>query len=127
MKRITTASGGPAVVGPYSQAVISGNLVFTAGQIPIIPGTETQPETFKQQVRQTLLNLEAALHAAGSDFDHVIKVNGYLTNPLQLQPYNEVYQELLGHAPPARTTVCVTLWGALEIDCIAELITVERQ
>ncbi|MCY1434961.1 reactive intermediate/imine deaminase [compost metagenome] len=73
-------------------------------------------------------NLEAILIAAGSDFDHVIKVNGYLTDPAQLEPFNRVYTEVLGHAPPARTTVCVALWGvALEIDCVAELIDSAKQ
>ncbi|HBR1963980.1 TPA: RidA family protein [Klebsiella pneumoniae] len=125
MQRIATANTGPAAVGPYSQAVVSGNLVFVSGQLPVSATTEYQPETFKEQVRQTLLNLGAALSAAGSDLDHVIKVNGYLTEPSQLEPYNEVYAEILGHGPPARTTVCVSLWGvALEIDCIAERITV---
>ncbi|MDE1185436.1 MAG: RidA family protein [Pantoea sp.] len=122
MKRISAAPDAPAPVGPYSQAVVSGNLVFTAGQIPT-DSSGQQPEDFERQVRQTLLNLEANLRAAGSDFDHVIKVNGYLTDPSQLETFNRVYVELLGHAPPARTTVCVALWGVtLEIDCIAELV-----
>ena len=123
MKRISAAPDAPAPIGPYSQAVVSGNLVFTAGQIPT-DSSGRQPEDFESQVRQTLLNLEANLRAAGSDFDHVIKVNGYLTDTSQLETFNRVYAELLGHAPPARTTVCVALWGvALEIDCIAELVT----
>jgi 2-iminobutanoate/2-iminopropanoate deaminase len=123
MQRINAAPGTIGPVGPYSQAVVSGHLVFTAGQIPALSGLDQQPETFEEQVRQTLRNLEAILIAAGSDFDHVIKVNGYLTDPSQLEPFNRVYAEVLGHAPPARTTVCVSLWGvALEIDCVAELI-----
>lgn len=132
MKRITAAPGTIGPVGPYSQAVISGHLVFTAGQIPALPSPsagdeaskgDLHPEDFEQQVRQTLRNLEAILIEAGSDFDHVIKVNGYLTDPAQLEPFNRVYAEVLGHAPPARTTVCVALWGvSLEIDCVAELI-----
>lgn len=123
MKRIQAAPGTIGPVGPYSQAVVSGHLVFTAGQIPAVGGLDQQPEGFEEQVRQTLRNLEAILIAAGSDFDHVIKVNGYLTDPAQLEPFNRVYTEVLGHAPPARTTVCVALWGvALEIDCVAELI-----
>ncbi|MDP1250044.1 RidA family protein, partial [Klebsiella pneumoniae] len=73
-------------VGPYSQAVVSGHLVFTAGQIPALTGLDQQPDTFEEQVRQTLRNLEAILIEAGSDFDHVIKVNGYLTDPDQLEP-----------------------------------------
>lgn len=123
MKRITAAHGTIGPVGPYSQAVVSGHLVFTAGQIPASESLDSQPETFEEQVRQTLRNLQAILIAAGSDFDHVIKVNGYLTDPAQLEPFNRVYAEVLGHAPPARTTVCVSLWGvSLEIDCVAELI-----
>jgi 2-iminobutanoate/2-iminopropanoate deaminase len=123
MKRITAAPGTIGPVGPYSQAVVSGHLVFTAGQIPAGVDFDAQPAEFEEQVRQTLRNLEAILIAAGSDFDHVIKVNGYLTDPAQLEPFNRVYTEVLGHAPPARTTVCVALWGvSLEIDCVAELI-----
>lgn len=123
MKRITAAPGTIGPVGPYSQAVISGNLVFTAGQIPARDDFDSQPADFEDQVRQTLRNLEAILIAAGSDFEHVVKVNGYLTDPAQLEPFNRVYTQVLGHAPPARTTVCVSLWGvALEIDCVAELI-----
>ncbi|WP_437883898.1 RidA family protein [Pseudomonas sp. LRF_L74] len=123
MKRITAADGTIGPVGPYSQAVISGNLVFTAGQIPAGEGFDSQPADFEEQVRQTLRNLEAILIAAGSDFNHVIKVNAYLTDLAQLEPFNAVYREVLGHAPPARTTVCVQLWGvSLEMDCVAELL-----
>ncbi len=126
MKRITAAPGTIGPVGPYSQAVISGNLVFTAGQIPARDDFDSQPADFEDQVRQTLRNIEAILIAAGSDFEHVVKVNGYLTDPAQLEPFNRVYTQVLGHAPPARTTVCVSLWGvALEIDCVAELIDKE--
>jgi 2-iminobutanoate/2-iminopropanoate deaminase len=108
--------------------VVSGHLVFTAGQIPAQSGLDDQPADFPEQVRQTLLNLEAILIEAGSDFSHVIKVNAYLTDPAQLEPFNAVYREFLGHAPPARTTVCVALWGvSLEIDCVAELIAKEAQ
>jgi len=122
MKRITTAPNSPSPAGPYSQAVVSGNLVWTAGQIPL-DASGNQPDSFEERVRQTLRNLEACLRAAGSDFNHVIKVNGYLTDPGQLEPFNHVYREFLGHAPPARTTVCVSLWGVeLEIDCVAQVI-----
>ena len=128
MKRLQVAPGMAGPVGPYSQAVISGHLVFTAGQIPALGDSDQQPETFEEQVRQTLRNLEAILIEAGSDFDHVVKVNGYLTDPAHLEPFNRVYAEVLGHAPPARTTVCVALWGvALEIDCVAELIDIQTR
>lgn len=127
MKRIHRAPGTISPVGPYSQAVVSGHLVFTAGQIPSLGSLEEQPDNFKDQVRQTFANLAAILEAAGSSLSHIVKVNAYLTDPDQLVPFNEVYKEILGHAPPARTTVCVQLWGvSLEIDCVAELIDMER-
>lgn len=128
MKRIHAAPGTISPVGPYSQAVISGHLVFTAGQIPSLGSLEEQPDSFKGQVRQTFANLAAILEAAGSSLSHIVKVNAYLTDPAQLEPFNEVYREILGHAPPARTTVCVQLWGvSLEIDCVAELIAKENE
>ncbi|WP_054898087.1 RidA family protein [Pseudomonas sp. NBRC 111137] len=128
MKRLQAAPDTVGPVGPYSQAVISGHLVFTAGQIPARGSLDQQLDTFEDEVRQTLRNLEAILIEAGSDFDHVIKVNGYLTDPAQLEPFNRVYTEILGHAPPARTTVCVSLWGVtMEIDCVAELIDSESR
>ncbi len=127
MKRIHSAPGTISPVGPYSQAVVSGNLVFTAGQIPSLGSLDEQPDSFEDQVRQTFANLAAILETAGSSLSHIIKVNAYLTDPEQLAPFNEVYREILGHAPPARTTVCVQLWGvSLEIECIAELIDMER-
>ena len=127
MNRIHSAPGTISPVGPYSQAVVCGHLVFTAGQIPSLGSLEEQPDNFKDQVRQTFANLAAILEAAGSSLSHIVKVNAYLTHPDQLVPFNEVYKEILGHAPPARTTVCVQLWGvSLEIDCVAELIDMER-
>ena len=94
--------------------------MFTAGQIPAISGLDDQPDTFEDQVRQTIINLRSVLEAAGSGLEHVVKVNGYLTDPDRLEAYNRVYSEFFGAAKPARTTVCVSLWGvALEIDCVA--------
>jgi 2-iminobutanoate/2-iminopropanoate deaminase len=94
--------------------------VFTAGQIPAISGLDDQPDTFEDQVRQTIINLRSVLEAAGSGLEHVVKVNGYLTDPGQLEAYNRVYSEFFSGAKPARTTVCVSLWGvALEIECVA--------
>ncbi|NBA95892.1 RidA family protein [Pseudomonas sp. R5(2019)] len=128
MLRIQAAPGTIGPVGPYSQAVISGNLVFTAGQIPAVGALDEQPASFTEQVRQTLMNLEAILLEAGSSLSQIVKLNAYLTDVAQLEPFNRVYREVLGHAPPARTTVCVALWGvALEIDCIAELIPRQQE
>ncbi len=122
MRRIAEIPGGAAAVGPFSQAVVANGFVFTAGQIPAISGLDDQPESFTEQVRQTIRNLEAVLKAAGSGLEHVVKVNTYLTDPGQLEEYNRVYVEFFGAAKPARTSVCVSLWGvALEIECVAVL------
>jgi 2-iminobutanoate/2-iminopropanoate deaminase len=120
VRRIAQIPGGAAAVGPFSQAVVANGFVFTAGQIPAISGLEDQPDTFEDQVRQTIINLRSVLEAAGSGLEHVVKVNGYLTDPSQLEAYNRVYLEFFAAAKPARTTVCVSLWGvALEIECVA--------
>jgi 2-iminobutanoate/2-iminopropanoate deaminase len=120
IRRIAQIPGGAAAVGPFSQAVVANGFVFTAGQIPAITGLDDQPETFGEQVRQTLRNLQAVLEASGSGLEHVVKVNTYLTDPGQLEEYNSVYAEFFPDAEPARTSVCVSLWGvALEIECVA--------
>lgn len=122
VRRIPAIPGGAAAVGPFSQAVVANGFVFTAGQIPAITGLDDQPETFEEQVRQTLRNLKGVLEAAGSGLDHVVKVNTYLTEPGQLEEYNRVYAEFFTDAKPARTSVCVSLWGvSLEIECVAVL------
>ncbi len=128
IKHFQSIPGTPAVAGPYSQAVVSGGFVFTAGQIPVSPLDNQSPPDFEQQVRQIMINLRQTLLAAGSDLQHVVKVNGYLTHPDQLEVYNRVYREFMGDTLPARTTVCVSLWGvSMEIDCIAECIHAPQQ
>lgn len=120
VRRIAEIPGGAAAVGPFSQAVVANGFVFTAGQIPAITGLDDQPESFTDQVRQTIRNLESVLKAAGSGLEHVVKVNTYLTDPGQLEEYNRVYSEFFDAAKPARTSVCVSLWGvSLEIECVA--------
>jgi 2-iminobutanoate/2-iminopropanoate deaminase len=122
VRRIAQIPGGASAVGPFSQAVVANGFVFTAGQIPAISGLDDQPGSFADQVRQTMRNLESVLEAAGSGLEHVVKVNTYLTDPGQLEEYNRVYVEFFGAAKPARTSVCVSLWGvALEIECVAVL------
>lgn len=111
IRRIHAAPGAIEPVGPYSQAVVAGGLVFTAGQVPAAKTLDDQPADFAGQVRQAIRNLQAILVEAGSDLEHVIKVNAYLTNPEQLDEYNAVYKEFFGQHKPARTSVCVSLWG----------------
>lgn len=121
IERVSAVEGLAAPVGPFSPAVVAGGFVFTSGQIP----TDAQglvPATFAEQVEQTIDNLEAVLVAAGSGLDLIVKASGFLADPAHLEEYNRVYDRRIGGARPARTTVCVSLWGvALEIDCIARV------
>lgn len=128
IRRVHAAQGHVEPVGPYSQAVVANGLVFTAGQIPARIGLTDQPAEFAEQVRQTIRNLQAILEEAGSDLQHVVKVNTYLTNPEQLAEYNAVYEEFFGRHKPARTSVCVSLWGvSLEIECVAAVIASSKE
>jgi len=121
VRRVSAVDGVAAPVGAFSHAAIAHGFVFTSGQIPARPDG-TMPLDFEDQLRTTLHNLRTVLRAAGSDLDHVVKVNGYVTDPTVLDTYNRVYAELFGDDVPARTTVCVTLWGvALELDCVAAI------
>lgn len=82
--------------------MVANGFVFTAGKIPAITGLDNQPETFKEQDRQTLRSLTAVLEAAGSGPAHIVKVNTYLTDPGQLEEYNRVYAKFFDNAKPAR-------------------------
>lgn len=119
IRRIESVPGKPQPLGPYSQAVVAGGFVFTAGQVPL-DAAGNAPEDFAGQVARTIENLRDVLEAAGSGLDRVVKVNGYLSSPEQLDTYNRVYAEYFGGARPARTTVCVALWGvSMELECVA--------
>jgi 2-iminobutanoate/2-iminopropanoate deaminase len=108
--------------GPYSHAVIAGGFIYVSGQGPADPVTHTVPDSFADQVRQTLRNLQIILKGAGADLQNVVKVNAYLTDLSRFQEYNSIYQEFFGHEPPARTTIgCQLLGIQVEIDCVAVL------
>src|ERR687886_2589135 len=120
VKQTVMAEKGPAPAGPYSHAVVANGFVFVSGQGPIDPETGTMPDAFKDQVRQTLRNVQTILEAAGSSLDDVVKVNAYVTDLTRFAEFNEVYKEFFENDPPARTTVAAALLGFLvEIDCIA--------
>ena len=115
-----TAGNAPAPAGPYSHAVVAGGFVYVSGQGPIQPETGEMPDSFEEQVRQTLNNLKTILEAAGSGLDRVVKINAYITDLTRFSQFNEVYKEFFQDAPPARTTVATALLGMLvEIDCVA--------
>ena len=115
-----TAGNAPEPAGPYSHAVVAGGFVYVSGQGPVRPETGGMPDSFEEQVRQTLNNLKSILEAAGSGLDHVVKVNAYITDLTRFSEFNEVYKEFFQNAPPARTTVATALLGMLvEVDCVA--------
>ncbi len=119
IRRVRTVVGLSEPVGAFSQAVIADGVVYTSGQIPVRTDGST-PADFESQLEATLGNLRTLLDSVGSGLDQVVKVNGYLTDRDQLDPYNRIYTAWFGEHLPARTTVCVDLWDvALEIDCVA--------
>lgn len=122
-KAISTPAA-PAAIGPYSQAIQLGNLVFCSGQIPLDPATGQMVEGGSDvQTRRVMENLKAVLEAAGSSLGRVVKTTIFLKNMSDFATVNGVYAEYFGDAPPARATVEVSTLprGAqVEIDAIAE-------
>lgn len=112
----------PAAIGPYSQAIVSGDLVFTSGQIGLVPGDGVLVDGVAAQAEQCMSNLEAVLASAGTSFDRVVKVTIYLADLGDFGTVNEIYARRLGDARPARATVEVSrlpMDARVEIDCIA--------
>lgn len=130
-KEIIATDQAPAAVGPYSQGVQLGNLVFTAGQLGILPGSgDFAGPDIKVQTRQALENLRAVLEAAGSCLQHVVKVTVFLQDMEEFSQMNEVYAEFFSEDPPARSAVEVAalpLGGRVEIEAVAEACGCEGQ
>ncbi|MEP0773023.1 MAG: RidA family protein [Acidobacteriota bacterium] len=113
----------PAAVGPYSQAIIAGELVFVSGQIPLDPATGQLVEgDFAAQVEQVLRNLDAVLTAAGCERRQVAKVTVYLTDLGRFAEMNAVYERFFGDHRPARAAVEVSALprgAAVEMEAVA--------
>jgi 2-iminobutanoate/2-iminopropanoate deaminase len=123
MKKIVSTTEAPAAVGPYSQAVRIGPMLFTAGQIPLDPKSGQIVEgDVAVQTRRVLDNLTAVLQAEGMDFSNIVKTTVFMTNLGDFQTMNEVYATYFKDQPPARSTVQVSALpkGAqVEIEVIA--------
>jgi|SRR5687767_10804263 2-iminobutanoate/2-iminopropanoate deaminase len=123
MRNVVTTDRAPLPIGPYSQAVIEGDLVFVAGQGPGDPGSsELALGDARAQTAQVLKNLEAILAAAGSSMDRVIRCNVYLKDIADFAAMNEVYAQAFTAPYPARTTIqAAALPGGIsvEIECVA--------
>ena len=123
MKKIVSTNEAPAAIGPYSQAVHSGGMLFSAGQIALDPRTgQLVSGGIADQTRRVLENLSAILNAAHLSFDHVMKTTIFLSDMNDFQMVNEIYATYFRESPPARSTVGVASLpkGAkVEIEVIA--------
>lgn len=104
-KEIIATDQAPAAIGPYSQAVRVGNLLFTSGQIPLHPDGTLETGDIAAQTRVVMRNLQAVLEAGGSGLTQIVKCTCFLKDMAQFSRFNEVYGESFGNEPPARSTV----------------------
>ena len=123
MKEIISTENAPGAIGPYSQAVKTGNMVFCSGQIPIDPATgEFISDDVAEQTEQVLKNLSAVLEAAGSGLNNVVKTTVFLADMNDFAAMNEVYARYFSDNKPARATVQAARLqkdARVEIECIA--------
>ncbi|MCL1946305.1 MAG: RidA family protein [Chitinivibrionia bacterium] len=122
--KIIETKAAPSAIGPYSQAIVSNGLVYTSGQIPILPDTgEVVSGGIKEQTKQVIQNLKAVLFAAGSDICKVVKTTCFLTDMGDFAAFNEVYAENFT-GKPARSCVAVRALPkgvSVEIEAVAEI------
>jgi 2-iminobutanoate/2-iminopropanoate deaminase len=118
-----STSGAPAAIGPYSQAVIAGGFLFTAGQIALDPASGQIVEGgIEEQTDRVLRNLTAVLEEAGTSWARVVKTTVYLQDLSHFPVVNEIYGRMIGEARPARSTVQVSALpraALVEIDAVA--------
>lgn len=123
MKETVTTTNAPGAIGPYSQAIKAGGMVFCSGQIPIDPATgEFVSDVVSEQTEQVLRNLDEVLKAAGTGLDNVVKTTVFLADMNDFAEMNEVYGRYFSDNKPARATVQAARLprdARVEIDCIA--------
>ena len=122
-KRIDT-DNAPGAIGPYSQAMVFKDLIFTSGQLPLDPATQKIPGDIREQARNSLGNVRAILESAGSGLDKVLKTTVYLTDMSDFLAVNEVYASFFVEPFPARSCLAVKtlpLGARVEIEAVAFL------
>ena len=123
MKHVHT-DNAPKVVGPYSQAIITGNLVFCAGQIAINPETgKLEGDNITEQTEQVMKNISAVLKEAGCSLENIVKTTCFLADMKDYADFNTAYEKALGNYKPARSAVEVAqlpIQALIEIEVIAE-------
>lgn len=107
-RSIISTDQAPQAIGPYSQAVRAGQLIYTSGQIPLDLNGEVVAGGIEEQTEQVFKNLQAVLAAAGSHLDQVIKVTVYLSDMNDFAAFNQIYAQYFSNNKPARTTVEVS-------------------
>lgn len=123
MQNVQT-SKAPAAIGPYSQAIVSGGMLFSSGQIALSPEGVMVEGGVAEQTKQVLTNLSNVLEAGGSSLDKVVKTTIFLADMDDFTTVNAIYAEFFGTHKPARSTVAVKTLpknALVEIDCIATL------
>jgi 2-iminobutanoate/2-iminopropanoate deaminase len=122
-KKVIHTEKAPKAIGPYSQAIRTDSMIYTAGQTGLDPiSGELIGNTVEEQTRQVLTNLQNVVEAAGSTFAHVVKTTVFLKNMDDFSKMNAIYAEFFGENPPARSTVAVAALpkgGLVEIEAIA--------
>lgn len=124
-QEIIETDAAPSAIGPYSQAVVAGNMLFTSGQLPIDPETgKMVDDCIKKATKQSIENIKGILSAKGATLENVVKTTVYLKNMSDFGDMNEVYSEYFATNPPARSAVEVEKLpkdGLIEIEAIALL------
>ena len=124
-KQVISTENAPAAVGAYSQGIIANGFIFTAGQIPLIPGTsDLRQGGIQAQTRQVMQNIQGLLEAAGSSLSQVVKTTVFLADINDFADFNAVYSEFFPDDPPARSTVQaggLPVGALIEIEAIALL------
>jgi len=122
-KEIVHTDKAPKAIGPYSQAIRTDSMIYTAGQLGLDPTTGELVHGFvEEQTRQALTNLKNVLEEAGSTMGHVVKTTVFLKEMIDFSKMNAVYAEFFGENPPARSTIAVAglpKGGLVEIEVIA--------
>ncbi len=122
IKKEIKTTNAPTPAGPYSQALVTGDFVFVAGQRPTHPATGEMASDIAGQTEQCIKNVEQILIAAGSSLANVVRSNVYLSDLSNFAPMNEVYSKMFPQPYPVRTTIGCQLRGILiEIEVIAKL------
>lgn len=123
MKKVIATTSAPAAIGPYSQAIEAGGMVFVSGQLPVDPATGAFAEGgIKELTHQSLTNIKAILNEAGLTMDNVVKTSVFLADMNDFAAMNEVYATFFNGNAPARSAVAVKglpKGARVEIECIA--------